>query len=247
MRLVTLAILANAGLVEPLLAAVFPARCVECRSWLARPTRGPLCEACWLALPRHASPLCRCGHVLPPGLAGPCGRCRRGLTEFEAGASIGPYEGGLRTLVHELKFRGRRRVASRLAEVCLEIPAVSALLASRPIVVPVPLHGRRLRERGYNQSALIAGALARRAGLSCVSGALERRRWTPPQTGLSAAARRANVAGAFVVRQPAAVAGRTVILVDDVYTTGATIRACARALRDANAREVRVLTIARVT
>jgi ComF family protein len=239
-------------LVDPVLALVFPSPCPGCGGSVDRPTRGPLCDGCWTALPRHGGTLCACGFPLPAGLEGPCGRCRRGLGPFTRGASLGPYEGTLRVLVHELKFRGRRRVAGRLAEMLLASPEVRAVLAAEPtravspVVVPVPLHPRRLLERGFNQSALLAQALAEGHGLRLVEGALTRREHTPPQTGLSAAQRRANVARAFVVRRRAPVTGRIVVLVDDVVTTGATARACARALVSAGAAEVRLLTAARV-
>jgi ComF family protein len=231
---------------DPVLAVVFPSECPACRAPVEHPTRGPLCEACWTALPRHGDRLCRCGVPLPPVLEGDCGRCRRGLSPFALGASLGPYSGSLRTLVHELKFRGRRRVARRLAEVLLASSSARRVLTSGAVVVPVPLHPRRRHERGYNQCELLAEALAEGAQVACCAGALARRRDTAPQSGLSAAARRANVAGAFVVRRAARIAGRVVVLVDDVMTTGATARACADALRRAGAAEVRVLTIARV-
>jgi ComF family protein len=159
---------------------------------------------------------------------------------------LGPYEGSLRAVLHELKYRGRRRVAGRLALELLASPDARRLLAPGAVLVPVPLHPRRRRERGFNQSELISAALARGAGLESAAGALVRRRDTAAQTGLSAAARRANVRGAFAVRRRARVAGRAVVLVDDVLTTGATAHACARALREAGAAEVRVLTVARV-
>jgi ComF family protein len=160
--------------------------------------------------------------------------------------SLGPFEGALRTLVHELKYRGRRRVASRLAEELLAAPGVRALLEGDAVLVPVPLHPRRRRERGFNQSELIARAIARTTGLAVAEGALVRRTDGPPQAGLSAAERRRNVAGAFAVRRRTAVAGRAVVLIDDVWTTGATALACARMLRDAGAAEVRLLAVARV-
>jgi ComF family protein len=230
---------------DPLLSVVFPSRCVSCGAAVARPTRGPLCETCWGALPRHRCRLCRCGLPLP-GRASSCSRCRRGLNPIAAGASLGPYEGALRTAIHELKYRGRRRVAARLAEVLFASPEAAAVLAPGAVLVPVPLHPARRRARGFNQSALLAEALASRSGLSVAAEALVRRRDTATQTGLSAAARRANVRGAFAVRRRAQIEGRTVVLLDDVYTTGATALACAQALLAAGAREVRLLTLARV-
>jgi len=231
-------------LVEPVLAVVFPARCAACSEPLAEPGRGSLCEACWRRLPRHSGRPCACGFPVPR--AGErCGRCRRGLSPLTRGASLGPWEGPLRTAVAELKYRGRRRMAGRLAALLLERPEVSELLVDA-LLVPVPLHPRRRAERGYNQAELLARALATRSNAPLAPGLLTRRRDTPRQTGLAAAQRRRNVRGAFVVPRPDRVAGRVLVLVDDVYTTGATLRACAEALRGAGAAEVRVLTLARV-
>jgi ComF family protein len=120
------------------------------------------------------------------------------------------------------------------------------VLSRDVVLVPVPLHPRRRRERGFNQAELLAAALGRRYGLVVASGVLVRRKDTAPQTGLSAAARRANVAGAFAVRHRGAVAGRLLVLVDDVVTTGATARVCAALLRGAGATDVRLLSAARV-
>jgi ComF family protein len=233
-----------ASVVNPLLAVVFPVPCPTCGALLARPLRGPLCDRCWQTLPRHRAPLCGCGFPLSPGQAA-CGRCRRGLQPLAIGASLGPYEGSLRTLVHELKYRGRRRVAARLAEELLAFSPARAVLSADAVIVPVPLHPRRQRERGFNQSELVALALGKRAGLE-VAAALVRRKDTPPQAGLTAAARRRNVAGAFAVRRRARIAGRVVVLLDDVMTTGATAQSCARMLREAGAAEVRLLAVARV-
>ena len=167
-------------LVDPVLALVFPSACPGCGRDVDRPTRGPLCHACWASLPRHRGPLCPCGFPLPAGAAGPCGRCRRGIAPFARGASLGPYEGTLRLLVHEMKFHARRRVAARLAEALLAADDVQAALAGAHVLVPVPLHPRRRRERGFNQSALLACALAGPTGLKVAEDALARREDTPP-------------------------------------------------------------------
>lgn len=240
-----LASLAARRLVEPLLAVVFPSACPACGRPLAAPGRGPLCEPCWATLPRHAGAACGCGRPLLAGRDGPCGRCRRRRQPFAVGASLGPYEGPLRVLVQQLKYHGRRRAASRVAALLLEDEAVRRLVGTSDLVVPVPLHPRRRRERGYNQSALIAAELARMGGVAHREDVLVRRRDTPPQAGRSAAERRRNVEDAFGVRRRGAVAGRVVTLVDDVVTTGATARACASALASAGAAEVRLLTVAR--
>ncbi len=231
---------------EPVLAALFPSLCAACGVSLARPLRGPLCEPCWRSLPRHKNPLCACGVPLTGLLASQCGRCRRGSSLIQRGLSLGPYEGALRTLIHQLKYRAKRRVAGRLAELLVAEATAAGVLAPRVVLVPVPLHPRRLAERGFNQSELLAAAVARIAKLGVQPRALVRRKDTPPQTGLSAAARRRNVAGAFAVRQRARIQARTVVLVDDVLTTGATARACAGALRQAGASAVHLLTVARV-
>jgi ComF family protein len=234
------------AVVDPVLALVYRAECAACGGAVDRPRSGPLCAACWAALPAHPARVCACGEPLASPLADRCGRCRRGRQPFSRGASLGPYEGALRTVIHELKYRGRRPAAEELARRLAARGEVASALAGGAVIVPVPLHPARRAERGFNQAALLAREIGRRAGLPVCDDALVRRTDTRSQAGLTAAQRRANVQGAFVVRRKALVAGRAVVLVDDVYTTGATARACADALRAAGAAEVRIVTVARV-
>lgn len=171
-----------------------------------------------------------------------CALCRRGMRGFDAAYCYGAYEGTLRELIHLFKYGRIRALVKPLGEMmALAIPRDQQF----DLIVPVPLHWRRRWQRGFNQSALLAEAVAKRYGTRPVH-AVRRVRATATQAGLSNARRRANVAGAFVVKRRDQVAGRRILLVDDVMTTGATAGACAAALKRAGARYVALLTLARV-
>jgi len=181
-----------------------------------------------------------------------CRLCRASAPPFEMAVAHGVYSGRLRVLVHLLKYDGMeplaRRLGALLAERVLAIPSLPEELT----VVPVPLWPAKHRQRGFNQAEHIArGAmeaiLRRRPGMriKMVARALARQRATESQAGLSPRERRINVRGAFFVAQPAAIDGKHVLLIDDIYTTGATARACAQALRSAGATRVWVGTVAR--
>lgn len=156
------------------------------------------------------------------------------------------YDDASRRPVLDLKRSGRRDGLASFAGWMAQ--AGSSLLDEADVIVPVPLHYVRLASRGFNQSAWLAGSLARRSGTPLCVDALKRTRRTPTQGGLSARARRRNVAGAFTVRPSRAglMQGKRVLLVDDVLTTGATLSACTRALKRAGARHVDILVLARV-
>ena len=148
--------------------------------------------------------------------------------------------------MHALKFQGKTALARPLGDLMAEVGATMLPVDAVDCLVPVPLHPSREAERGFNQSALLANRVSRRWGVPVEARALRRRRVTLPQTDLDASSRRANVRGAFAVSRPGAVDGRHVLLVDDVFTTGATVSECARVLLDAGATAVGVLTVARV-
>jgi ComF family protein len=152
----------------------------------------------------------------------------------------------MREALHAFKFRGRRALAAPLGDLLAELAPPVLPGPAADLLVPVPLHPRRERERGFNQALLLARRLGRVWARQVGGDVLVRSVATRPQTDLSADERRANVRGAFVLRHPEAVAGRHVVLVDDIMTTGATAAECAACLRRAGAASVGVLTVARV-
>ena len=182
-----------------------------------------------------------------------CALCRRSKPAFARALAYGPYEGSLRGLVHLLKYEAVRPAADQLGEmVAAGLMSLRGSFTSKPLVIPVPLHRLRLRERGFNQAAEIASAAvrcARKQGLEVQisPSALRRIRLTKSQTGLTRHQRRENLRGAFLVTRTDQVKGRDVVLVDDVLTTGTTAQECARVLHRAGAAAVWVLTAARVT
>ena len=231
---------------DALLSVLLAPACVACDHLLEQPTRGPVCGRCWQSIRPLTPPLCdRCGDTLPTwrtvsmALAC-CARCRRATRALDRARSVGAYEGALRAVVHALKYDARRSLARPLAEMMRQRGA--DVLDGAACVVPVPLHPSRRRYRGFNQ----ASDLARHVGLPVIH-ALRRTRDTATQTGLSSARRHRNVRDAFTpTRAGTQLNGLTVVLIDDVSTTGATLNACARALKGAGVKEVRGLTAARV-
>ncbi len=230
-----------------LLDLLYPPRCEACGE-LRREAICPECRAGvgWL----HA-PLCEvCGQPFDPSAQGAprCADCRtpRGRV-FSLARSAAYYEGPLVRLIWRYKYAGQMVLAAPLGQVMVEALAGSAAgldPASVDLVCAVPLHPSRRRERGFNQSELLAEYVAAAIGRPR-RALLERTRPTRPQVDMPREARAANVRGAFGLRAGEEVAGRCVLLVDDLFTTGATIGECARALRRGGAAEVRVFTLAR--
>jgi ComF family protein len=210
---------------------VLAPECAACEHPLDRAFAGPVCPACWSAV-----------RVFDPGAPRLHRRRRARRSVLSRTRAAGPYDGALRLIIHAFKYGRRRSLAAPLG--ALIARECAPVLAGADLCVPVPLHWRRRYTRGFNQ----ADGLAATLGLPVVR-ALRRRRHTGVQASLHARDRSTNVSGAFSVtrlaRRARAVAGAVVVLVDDVETTGATLEACARVLREAGAREVRAVTIAR--
>lgn len=217
---------------------LLPPRCGGCRtvgSWL--------CRRCRDRIRRLEEPLCRrCGAELP-SVRDHCG-CRNRLKSLSRVRSAALYEGPIEKAIHRFKYQGWRRLASPLAVLMAERVVVEGLAASH--VLAVPLHRDRMRMRGYNQAELLADELRKRLALTAPHGELVRVRATPPQVGHDRRWRLQNVQGAFLWRGDA-LDGKSILLIDDVTTTGATLDACASSLREARSGPVMGVTLARVT
>ncbi len=207
----------------------------------------PECLSLCLAVNEPYCPLC--GMPFPPEAAShECSWCRHTPPRYNSARAAALYSGPLRLAVHAYKYGKHAGLAKPLGRALAEAFLAQYGPDSADVAVPVPLHKKRLQYRGFNQALLLLSAFDPARGFPPVAPrALARVRNTQPQVGLSARERTANLKGAFSVTDPALVRGKRVLLVDDVFTTGATAEACSRELFRAGAREVHVLTLARVS
>lgn len=230
-----------------LLDALWPARCMACEAPVGQ--AGHLCPDCWKKLDFIEAPLCACCGLPFDFDLGPdalCGACLKEPPAYDAGRAALRYDALSRSLILGFKHGDRTHLTSLFAPWLRRV--IAPMLSDVDLIVPVPLHRWRLLRRRYNQSALLAQALAQATGKPWDPLILARGRATRTQGGLTAAQRRRNVQGAFLVPKDRAplIKGKRLLLVDDVQTTGATLGACARALKLAGAAKVYTVTLARV-
>ncbi len=226
---------------------IYPPGCMVCgrdvdaKEWI--------CQACDESLPRLTGRLCkRCSLPLEGHFVGPfeCPNCRDHIPAFETAVSAMRARGAVRELIHRFKYDSASSLAVPLGQWLREalLDGRLELIHPETLLVPVPLHPVRIRERGYNQSELLAREISRAEGLH-LANILERTRATRTQTALDRREREENLDGAFRLRSGANVRDREILLVDDVLTTGSTIDACAKVLKSAGAYRVRAVTVAR--
>jgi ComF family protein len=240
----------TSDLYDATLALLYPQPCDVCGGSVEARSDGIACAACWAATRIFSTEdlMCwKCGAPGPGRVAEEHRRavsCRRCTNEnFSAARACGVYKGALRASVLALKREAH--VPPRLARLLLETQS-RAPLSGATLVIPIPLHPERERKRGFNQAAVLARAVARSTKLPCDELSLARQLHTERhRAGMDVRARRESVAGAFTVERPRLVRGERILLVDDVFTSGATASACAAVLKEAGASEVFVLTVAR--
>jgi ComF family protein len=232
--------------------ALFPSDCRFCGTPLTNISRLPVCHSCLLDMAPLAGSTCEiCGERVSTGLLLSenriCSACQESRPQFARAAAYGAYDGSLRELIHLLKYERVEPAATVLGRMLAEGIQKLSTDADSVLVVPVPLHRSKRRERGFNQAELIARAALKNKALRYELGAdvLERTRPTVSQIGLTRSQRVENIRGAFRVRHLNQVVGRSIVLVDDVLTTGTTASECARILRKAGAEKVWVATVAR--
>ncbi len=229
-----------ARLREDVVALVYPPQCLLCLDFEVATYNRFLCENCWLRTLAEPIPPLRNWKLDHPS-ATVSEHCDFDLAAWQ-------YQGAMAMLIPAMKYREHPSFAKMLGAPAAERlrEPLDFILPSQPVLIPVPLHLRRQRERGFNQSTLIAAALAQHLHLEMWSDAVRRVRFTDTQASLNAIERMNNVADAFAAKPGLALQGRAVLLVDDVITTGATISACARVAKEAGATHVGAVALARV-
>ncbi|MBI5097926.1 MAG: ComF family protein [Nitrospirae bacterium] len=219
---------------------LFPETCPVCQNPATDHKTAPICSDCWQSVSPYEGPICqKCGKPLVSDVSTTCGECLEDEPAFSYARSFGLYEGVLKKAISLLKFYGIKRLSKPLSDIILRIdmPRVDA-------VIPVPLHEKRLRQREFNQSALLAKYLAESLGIAVLLNCLIKIRDTAPQVGLSSKDRRKNIKKAFEIRRTEMIEGKNIILIDDVVTTGATVRECSNVLKKAGVENIYVITLA---
>jgi ComF family protein len=222
-----------------LLNLIFPSQCPVCHAVSDSHRHNPLCHSCWTSIERYEGPGCSiCGLPTPSPYTGICAECLRSAPSFSKILYYGVYEGSLKESVHLLKFGGIKRLSKPLSDLLLNLP-----ISPCDGIVPVPLHSKKLKEREFNQTALLGRHLSKALKTPLLLNSLKKIRPTKLQTEVSGKDRHSNLKKAYAVTGN--VSGKRLLLVDDVITTGATVRECAATLKRAGASNVEVIALAR--
>jgi len=244
------------GLARGLVSLFLPADCKICNQALESLNFSYICENCWGKVKWLKMPYCsRCGKPFPASLASQelpsllCAECRQDSSPFKKIFVPTLYEGVMKEAIHLFKYHRKKGIMKRLEKTLKFYFFHTADLpfSKFDLVVPIPLHRKKLKERGFNQAELLARVIATHFDLKLVKNNLKRVKATKSQTSLSRKERLENIKGAFQFRNKDEFREKKIILVDDVYTTGTTVREAAKVLKKAKAREVYIFTLARAS
>jgi len=228
---------------------IFPFRCLGCDDLIDQGNGRLFCPSCAAKVHFIRGSLCDiCGTTFPDSSAENhlCGECLEKKPCFSRARAIFNYDDVILNAIHQFKYKNNLSIGEMLASFMADFSFPGIDFTGYSLMVPVPLHIKRLRERGFNQSLILARALGKKRQIPVDFSVLKRHKYTQTQTGYHKQERKQNIRGAFEVCNAEKISGQTILLIDDVFTTGATVNECAKILIRAGAREVSVLTLARV-
>lgn len=227
--------------VETALAFLYPAQCRVCERQLRLELY--MCQTCWQDIQFIEPPWCEiCG---TPNTKDKCATCATNPPQFGKLRTVAYYEAALQLAIHLFKFEKRKILKKQLTQLITENLPHDCDVAAYDFILPIPIHKKRLRERGFNQATLLADRIANTIGVQVEKDALVRHRNTSPQSSLDREARQTNIVGAFELQKKEVVRNKRILVFDDVYTTGATVREAVKVLWNADPLEIDVLTLAR--
>jgi len=238
------------NIIKSVIDVLFPPRCMICGVFIHQREPMPFCKMCSSGISRIHSPLCTSCRVPFNDSEGEdrlCGEFISSAHNFSLARSFGKYEQSLLEAIHLFKYRGKIALGEVLGKLMAEHTYGALVIGGYDLIMPIPLHPRRLKERGFNQSLILAREIARAYSIPFDFTTLRRNSYTKPQTTLKRKEREVNVKGAFEVTGTDDILEKAILLVDDVYTTGSTAKECARMLLRDGAGEVAVLTLARAS
>ncbi len=224
---------------------LFPVKCFSCRQLLSRRNSALLCSSCLPKIPYNAKPYCQCcGFPFGTGADHLCGNCLTGSFEFARARAAVLYKEMIPEMIKSFKYQGNMNFLATMGFLAVNSIGFGEL-SSPDLIIPVPLHKKKLQQRGFNQALLLARVCFSQRSQQIAAEVLIRNRFTKAQSKLSGDERRLNVKDAFTVRRPDQIFGKNILLVDDVFTTGTTVNECARQLNSAGASRVEIFTLAR--